>query len=97
MENKKSILAMLQKRVIKLIDYIRTFELMNKEYENLVQEYYEFKANQTIETKEKLLKQIKIFNSIKNTFSLNVSNLYIGKKVYKTRYKQKGLAITNEM
>ena len=73
--------------MIKLIDYIRTFELMNKEYENLVQEYYEFKANQTIETKEKLLKQIKIFNSIKNTFSLNVSNLYIGKKVYKTRYK----------
>lgn len=63
-----------------MIDYNKRFEIMNTEYENLVQEYYEFKTKQNQTNRNRLLKQIKIFNTVKNKFCLSVTNLYIGGK-----------------
>jgi len=54
-----------------------SFNEMNKEYEEVVQEYYEFKSKMTNKNKEKILMKLKTFNSAKTKFSNNLKKLYI--------------------
>lgn len=58
------------------------FERMDKAYEDLYTEYYEFKANKTNANQKKLLAKIKTFNYIKNQFTGEVKHLcIISKKI----------------
>ena len=50
---------------------------MNKKYEDLIQEYYEFKSNQNKKNKEKLLKALKDFNFLKNKFRTSIDNVFV--------------------
>ena len=54
-----------------------SFNDMNKEYEEIVQEYYEFKSKMTNKNKEKILTKLKTFSSAKAKFSNNLKKLYI--------------------
>ena len=55
----------------------KSFKIMNNEYDNLIQEYLDFKAHANKFNQNKLLKQIKKFNYVKEKFSTKVKKLYI--------------------
>lgn len=54
-----------------------SFNEMNKEYEEVVQEYYEFKSKMTNKNKDKLIEKVKSFTSAKTKFLIKVKKLYI--------------------
>lgn len=65
------------KEIHLLKDIDRYFKNMNDEYDNLIQEYLDFKAHVNNKNKEKLIKQVNIFSHSKYRFLSKVKNLYI--------------------